>query len=421
MSHPNDSNRLEATSGCFQRLRNELWARIRPQGKNNNYLVNSVTLRSFSLGEVALFLGVSGSYLRQLSIDGLGPTPQLGTAGRRSYTLRQINELRAYLASARPKEALKFWPRRRMGEKLQTILIAGNHEGTTTSFYLAQGLAIKGFRVLAIDLDPLGSLSEMFGYLPIMAPDNSSMYAAIRYDRLQTSIRSVIKPTHFDGLDLVPGSSELDEFENESSRRYFNESLGCPDVSFRIVSALKEVEGDYDVVVVHWVPENIFLAAGALEAATGVLVAVRPRAPSIVLLTMVLNKFSHLESLIKKAGRSAKHDFIKFLVTEHDPRDVSAQEEVTMLRESLADHLLSATVWESEAIRLAWKKGRSLYELSSGAVGRSAYEKAIETLNSANAEIMDTICAVWGRAPLYVSQASQSSTAGKASAHSRGT
>ncbi|GLR59084.1 hypothetical protein GCM10007919_38110 [Rhizobium indigoferae] len=125
---------------------------------------------------------MSGSYLRQLSIDGLGPTPELGTAGRRSYTLRQINELRTYLALARPKEALKFCPRRREGEKLQIISVADGPARTTTSLYLTQGLALQGFRVLAVDLDPKGSLSEMYGYFTATLPvHNASMYAAIRY------------------------------------------------------------------------------------------------------------------------------------------------------------------------------------------------------------------------------------------------
>ncbi|MBY5365096.1 plasmid partitioning protein RepA [Rhizobium leguminosarum] len=372
-------------------------------------------LRSFSLGEVAEILGVSGSYLRQLSIDGLGPTPELGTAGRRSYTLRQINELRAYLASARQKEALKFCPRRREGEKLQIISVASGPGSTTTSLYLAQGLAIQGYRVLAIDLDPNGSLSKMFGYyFPdiLFSEHPVSMYGALSYNDDRVSMRSVILSTHFDGLDLVAGTFELDRFESESTRRFHNENLRYPDASIKMVSALKEVEADYDVVVVHC-GRGSFLTAGAYEAATGVLVTVRPQWPEIVSMTMSLDYYAHNISLIEKAGRPVNHDFTKYLVTRHDPRDVSEQEAVAFLRYSLGDDLLTATVWESDAISEAWLKKRSLYELLAGAVGRSAYEQAMETLNSTNAEVMDLISEVWGRPPMYVSRASR--TAGKAS------
>ncbi|WKL24497.1 AAA family ATPase (plasmid) [Sinorhizobium meliloti] len=291
-----------------------------------------MTLRSFSLGEVADLLCVSHSYLRQLSLDGLGPTPELGAAGRRSYTLRQINELRAYLAAARPKDALKFCPRRREGEKLQIISLGNGSASTTTALYLVQGLALQGFRVLAVDLDPQGSLSTLLGYFgPVY---NASMYAAIRYDDDQASINTVIRPTHFDGLDLVPGTIELVEFEEESIRRHHSEGLSYPDASLRMASAIGEVEGNYDVVVISRAFSGGFMASAAFGAATSVLMTVHPQLDDVALMGMFLKVFSLLVTSIEKVGRSANYDFIKFLVTRHDPRNVSEQETVALLRDS---------------------------------------------------------------------------------------
>ncbi|MHC2543523.1 chromosome partitioning protein [Sinorhizobium meliloti] len=403
----------DTTSERIRCYRKEISDRLIERGAAPKYpIAFPSTLRSFSLGEVAEILGVSGSYLRQLSIDGLGPTPETGTAGRRSYTLPQINELRAHLASTRPKEALKFCPRRRDGEKLQIISVAVSSASTTTSFYLAQSLALQGFRVLAIDLDAMGSLSKMFGYLPTGFPvHNASMHAVLRYGDDRVSMDSVILPTNFDGLDFVPGTLELDRFEEESTLRY-SSKWGYPDASIRMVDALKEVEDLYDVVVIHCGHLG-FLTAGAYEAATGVLMTVRPEWPQISSMTLSLGYFQHFVSLIEQAGRPVAYDFIKFLVTRHNPRDPLQQEAVALLRDSLGNNLLTATVWESGAILQAWTKNRSLYELSAGEVGRSAYEQAMETLNSTNAEIMDLISEVWGRPPMYVSRASR--TAGKAS------
>lgn len=414
---PDDQERLVER---VERHCDSIWDWLRAQGVATRVpFPDPRTLRSFSLGEVAEILGVSGSYLRQLSIDGQGPTPELGTAGRRSYTLGQINELRKHLASARPKEALKFWPRRREGDKLQIIAVVAGPASTTTSFYLAEGLALKGYRVLAIDLDSHGSLSCMFGHYSFGYPIyNASMAAAIRYDGDQTSMQSVIQPTLFDGLDLVPGSAELSIFEDECGRRFRSENLRYPDASFRMVSALKEVEADYDVIVLAC-GDGGFLTAGAYEAATGVLVTVRPEVPQIVSMTSSLYEFKHFVALIERAGRTVNHDFFKCLVTRHDPRDVSQQNSIAKLREILGDDLLTATVWESDAIRQAGDKGLSLYELSSGAVGRSSYEQAMKSLNTANAEIMDIMFEVWGRAPFYASLASRSTTAGKAKSQSK--
>ncbi len=54
-------------------------------------------LRRFSSGEAAKLVGINDGYLRQLSIEGKGPKPDTAANGRRSYTLADIQELRAYL------------------------------------------------------------------------------------------------------------------------------------------------------------------------------------------------------------------------------------------------------------------------------------------------------------------------------------
>ena len=200
----------------------------------------SKSLRSFSSGEVAQIVGVSDGYLRQLSLDGLGPAPDMGANGRRSYTLSQINELRAYLASARPREALHFWPRRRPHDKLQVVTVAnfkGGSAKTTTALYLSQGLALQGFRVLAIDMDPQASLSAMFGYQPEFdIPENATLYGAIRYDGDRRPMQEVVRKTYFDGISLIPGNLELMEFEHHTPRAMLERKDRGHDLFFRRVA-----------------------------------------------------------------------------------------------------------------------------------------------------------------------------------------
>ena len=195
---------IETASGRITRHAGILSGQLRSLGTALFPPTASKALRSFSSGEVAKIVRVSDGYLRQLSLDGLGPTPAIGHGGRRSYTLAQINELRAYLAQARPREALDFFPRRRDGEKLQIITVAnfkGGSAKTTTALYLGQYLALSGLQVLAIDLDPQASLSAMFGYQPEFdIGQNETIYGAIRYDDQRRSMRDVVRQTYFDGI-----------------------------------------------------------------------------------------------------------------------------------------------------------------------------------------------------------------------------
>lgn len=379
-----------------------LSARLRAVGERAFPPVAQKSLRSFTSGEVAEIVGVSDGYLRQLSLDGLGPAPDLGVAGRRSYTLEQINELREYLAGARPKEAGKFWPRRREGEKLQVITVAnfkGGSAKTTTSLYLAQGLALQGYRVLAIDLDPQASLSAMFGYQPEFdVAENTTLYGAIRYDDQRVAMKDVIRPTYFTGISIVPGNLELMEFEHQTPR-FMLQNRGRPEDLFfrRVAGAINQVEQDYDVVVVDCPPQLGFLTMGALNAATGMIVTVHPQMVDVASMSQFLLMTSDLVSVIEEAGGKLDYDFLRFLVTRHDPRDVPEQEIVGLLRDVFGTDVMAASAWKSTAIANAGLTKQSLYELSRGAVGRSTYDRAMESINAVNMEVIEQINGIWGR------------------------
>ncbi|RWK27523.1 plasmid partitioning protein RepA [Mesorhizobium sp.] len=392
----------ETTAERITRRAQALSARLRAVGERVFPPTAEKTLRSFTSGEVAQIVGVSDGYLRQLSLDGLGPNPDLSAGGRRSYTLNQINELREYLAASRPKEALRFWPRRRPGEKLQIITVAnfkGGSAKTTTSLYLAQGLALQGFRVLAIDLDPQASLSAMFGYQPEFdIPENATLYGAIRYDDERVSMKNVVRSTYFSGISIVPGNLELMEFEHQTPRHMLN-SRGQPEELFfrRVARAVAEVDDDFDVVVIDCPPQLGFLTMGALNAATGMIVTVHPQMVDVASMSQFLLMTSDLISVIEEAGGKLDYDFMKFLVTRHDPRDVPEQEIVGLLRDLFAEDVLGATAWKSTAIANAGLTKQSLYELSRGSVGRSVYDRAMESISGVNDEVIGLIRRVWGR------------------------
>lgn len=391
-----------STSAHITQRAEALSTRLRAVGERAFPPVAQKSLRSFTSGEVAEIVGVSDGYLRQLSLDGLGPAPDLGPSGRRSYTLEQINELREYLAGVRPKEAGRFWPRRRSGEKLQIITVAnfkGGSAKTTTSVYLAQGLALQGYRVLAIDLDPQASLSSMFGYQPEFdVAENTTLYGALRYDDQRVAMKDIVRPTYFTGISIVPGNLELMEFEHQTPR-YMLQTRGRPEDLFfrRVAGAIRQIEEDFDVVVVDCPPQLGFLTMGALNAATGMIVTVHPQMVDVASMSQFLLMTSDLVSVIEEAGGRLDYDFLRFLVTRHDPRDVPEQEIVGLLRDVFGADVMAASAWKSTAIANAGLTKQSLYELSRGTVGRTTYDRAMESINAVNQEVVQLINGVWGR------------------------
>ncbi len=360
------------------------------------------TLRTFTSGEAAQLIGVSDGYLRQLSLDGKGPTPDVNGSGRRSYTLSQINELRRHLAMSKPKDALSFLPHRQSGEKLQTIAVTnfkGGSAKTTTSLYLAQYLALCGYRVLAIDLDPQASLSAMLGVQPEFdVGDGDTLYGAIRYDDERKSLRDIIRPTYFDGLHLVPGNLELMEFEHETPRALAERRAGKGEAFFqRVGAAIAQVEADYDIVVIDCPPQLGYLTLGAVCASTAMLITVHPQMVDVASMSQFLLMTSDLLAVVRKAGGDLSHDFIKYVVTRHEPFDGPQSQIVALLRSLFSDDVLTATILKSTAISDAGLSKQTLYEIERGQVRKTTYDRALESVNAANSEVLANVRKVWGR------------------------
>lgn len=361
-------------------------------------------LRKFTSGEAARLIGVSDGYLRQLTIDGLGPAPETAANGRRLYTLGQVNELRRFLASSKPKDAHQYLPTRREGERIQTLACVnfkGGSAKTTTSLYLAQWLALQGYRVLAVDLDPQASLTAMLGIQPEFDLSwGDTLYGAIRYDAKRRTMREVVRKTYFDGLDLVPGNLELMEFEHETPRALAEGNRAPGGMFFqRVGSALAEVEADYDVIVIDCPPQLGYLTLGALCAATSLLITIHPQMVDVASMSQFLLMASDLMSVVRKAGGTLDHDFIRYVVTRHEPHDGPQSQIVALLRNLFGDEVLAASVWKSTAIADAGLTRQSLYELDRSTVGRATYDRAIESLDAVHNEIVGLMHQAWGRAP----------------------
>jgi chromosome partitioning protein len=359
-------------------------------------------LKTFTSGEAAQIVGVSDGYLRQLSLDGKGPSPAVSPTGRRSYTLEQINDLRKHMASAKPKDAITYLPWRRGGEKLQTIAVAnfkGGSAKTTTSIYLAQHLALQGYRVLAVDLDPQASLSSMLGVQPEFdLEEGDTLYGAIRYDDKRRPLKDIIRKTYFAGLDLVPGNLELMEFEHETPTALMERKTTNSDIFFRRVGvALAEVEAEYDIVIIDCPPQLGYLTLGAVCAATSLLITIHPQMVDVASMSQFLLMTADLLSVVRKAGGDLNHDFIRYVITRHEPHDGPQAQIVALLRSLFGDEVLAATVLKSTAIADAGLTKQTLYEIERGQVRRSTFDRAIESLDAVNGEILDGIKRTWGR------------------------
>ncbi|SPF81982.1 plasmid partitioning protein RepA [Pseudoprimorskyibacter insulae] len=357
-------------------------------------------LRQFSLAEVAYYLGVTQSTIKKLHLEGKGPEPETSSSGRRSYSAEQMLELRAYLDKHGRPGKRRYVPYRQPGEELHVVSVVnfkGGSGKTTTAAHLAQHLALKGHRVLAIDLDPQASLTALHGIQPEL-DDVPSLYETLRYDDERKPISEVIRPTNFPNLDIVPASLELQEYEYDTPVALTSSDPHEGRTFFtRISKALSEVDDRYDVVVFDCPPQLGYLTLTALTASSSVIVTVHPQMLDVMSMSQFLLMLGGIMKTIRDAGANMRLKWFRYLVTRFEPTDGPQKQMVGFLQAMFPNQMLSAPVLKSTAISDAGITKQTLYEVERSQFVRTTYDRAVTSLNDVNDEIAELIHKAWGR------------------------
>lgn len=352
------------------------------------------TLRLFPATETADLLGVTGQFLRKRHGDGTLPEPAEVRNGRRFYSGDEILTMRQTL-EATSRTPGKYLPGRRDGDKLQVVQLMnfkGGSAKSTAAIHLCHYLALQGYRVLAIDLDPQGSLTGFCGIQPELEFDGNTIYDALRYDS-PLPLRDVIVDTYFPCLDLAPARLVLSEFETETA---VNAGRG---VAFfeRLSAALETVQQDYDVVVIDSPPALGFLTLTGLYAATSVLVPMTPSMLDLASTQQFIEMTSAYLGVIEDTGARIDHDFFSFLITRDDPGDIPSQQIVTLMRALFQDRVLGATALRSTALADAAMLKMSIYEVVRAEMTRSTYDRARGSMDAVGQDVARLMQRAWGR------------------------
>ena len=206
------------------------------------------------------------------------------------------------------------------------IVALANQKGgvgkTTTAINLGTALASVSQRVLLIDLDPQGNASTGLG----CATADREMSA---YDLLidQPDLSQVVTKTDVQGLDLIPGSSDLSSIDiqlvNERDRiARLSKTLA------HMVSALAE----YDHILIDCPPSLNLLTLNAMVAADEVLVPLQCE-------FFALEGLTQLMTTIKEVRQSQNPELMirGIVLTMFDKRNNLARQVEDDVRATLGD------------------------------------------------------------------------------------
>lgn len=272
---------------------------------------------TFSADQVATLCEASsrGSFAHRVASRKDMPSGTLISNGRKR--IFELSEARQWIKDYR-KEAL-----RPPGAEAITISIAnfkGGTTKTTTAMTLGQGLSLMGHKVLMIDTDPQASLTTLFGILPDVEIGPSDTILALA-EGSQTSVRSLIRSTYWDGLDLVPSASSLFDAEFMLPSRQSKEGTNGFEFYKVLDLGIDDVRADYDVIIIDSPPALSYLTINALMAANGIIMPLPPETLDFASSTQFWSLFSDLsESMLEARGQSKSFDFINILLSRVPPR-----------------------------------------------------------------------------------------------------
>jgi chromosome partitioning protein len=356
-------------------------------------------LRQFPTVEAAALLGVSESYLRQITREG--GQFACGTNAENNYRRTfSLDELHWILDGLHEKTRDERYRRQRAAtEKLQVIAVANIKLAaakTTTAVHLAQYLALRGYRVLVVDLDSQASLTSLLG----LRPDTDVELAATLYPVFRgeaETLAGCIRPTCFPRLDLVPANLGLSHAEFEMPVRAQRE----PNFAFWPVlrQAIEKSATQYDIVVLDCPPCLGFITINALFAATGVIVPMPPSMTGFASSGQFFRMCSQVLDWVGEIDPECEEvDFVKILVARHDVTDQAQKRIIHLMSANFGDMVLQNPMAVTTALDGAAPPKRSYYEIDDQPGTRQSYMRGLAALNAVNAEIEGLILKAWNRA-----------------------
>ena len=280
-------------------------------------------------------------------------------------------------------ETLRSWTRTILKENMRPsgsdAIVVGvcNFKGgvskTTTAVALAQGLSLRGHRVLIIDQDPQASATTLMG---IDNVDDDDTLLPLCYGN-QQSASYAIRKTYWDGIDVIPASLSLYGAEFALPARQKNEA------NFEFWNVLSfgldEVRQNYDVIIIDTSPALSYMTINAMLAADGLIIPVPPNNLDFISSSQFFSLFNDVvKGLITDRNKTKEYDFVNVLLSRVDYNSASSSAVREWIGGAYGDKLLPVEIPETSATKGASASFGTIYDIAPSEINSKTYRRAFD-------------------------------------------
>jgi chromosome partitioning protein len=243
---------------------------------------------------------------------------------------------------------------------MSNVLAVVNQKGgvgkTTTAVNLATFLAIKGKKILMIDIDPQGNATSGFGF-------EKNVLGKTIYDVLINNepIRNVIFESGRRNLSLIPANIQLTGAEIELVNMVSRETF--------LKRALAEVRNEFDFVLMDCPPSLGLLTVNALTAADGVLVPIQSEYYALEGLTQLMETVT-----LVKRGLNPRLIIFGVVVTMFDARTQLSHQVASEVMQYFGDKVFRTIIPRNVRLSEAPSFGKSIMEYDPRSKGAECYD-----------------------------------------------
>lgn len=239
------------------------------------------------------------------------------------------------------------------------IIAVANQKGgvgkTTTSINLAACLAEKGFKILAVDMDPQGHLTTGFG---VKKDELEYTIHDVMCDKCNVGEAMIINV--FPGLNLLPSNRYLAGAEVEF--------VGEADTQYILKNILKKIKDMYDYIIIDCPPALGMLTINSMTAANTVLVPIQCEFFALDGLSQLIYT---IELIQENLNKDLKIEGVVF--TMYDSRTNLSLQVVENVKENLNQNVYKTIIPRNVRLAEAPSHGMPIIKYDSRSAGAENY------------------------------------------------